>query len=766
MEPADLAINHASYRWTARMLRLLRRVLKVNIKVHPDPQTLAGGEILVFNHFARFETFIPQYLLYEATGDYCRSIADKEFFSTDSVFADYLRSVGAVPNNFPDLMVFLVKEVLRGKRLVIFPEGGMVKDRQVVDEQGEYRIYSRTASTWRKHHAGAAVIALAVAACRHSIRALEAADDQAGLARWAAQLEVDIQSLLDNAAHRTQILPANITFYPIRVQGNVLARGVELFHRRLSHRLREELIIESNILLRDTDMDIRVGQPLEAMAVFSWWERPLFERLCVGLDEPLAALPRRRGQSHPWRHELHRWLLRRAAPRLRDQYMGAIYRQITVNLCHLTALAIRQLLANGTQTVAMEDFHRLLYLAVKGAQTTGLSLHRGLRNPAGYQGLLEGHCEGLEHFLESLITLGLVVREAGYLRLLPGLGTVPPLDAIRLENPLAVYANEVAPLAKISKVLGSALEHYQRPPVETLVRHQLDDERRLLAWLRQEFSRPRYRELPPEPTAIADPSPFLLRPAEPLPLGVLLIHGFLGSPAELREFGQELQNLGFPVFGVRLAGHGTSPWDLQGCDWQDWLVSLRRGYRLLMALTGRVAVVGFGSGGSLGLLMAAEQPTGLAGVAAVNAPLQYRASEFRYLPLVGTAQRLIRPWGRDSSPFLPYEPEHPELSYCHIPVQSLQNLRRLSNTLKGRLEAVRCPVLLIQGDEDPVVAPDSAEQILAELGSSHKRVVSIPSNRHSIIYQAVGETRPTLRRFLASLAGLATPPGVSGRALG
>ena len=48
-------------------------------------------------------------------------------------------------------------------------------------------------------------------------------------------------------------------------------------------------------------------------------------------------------------------------------------------------------------------------------------------------------------------------------------------------------------------------------------------------------------------------------------------HGLLASPAELRSFGEALRDEGFPVIGVRLAGHGTSPWDLRDRSWQDWI---------------------------------------------------------------------------------------------------------------------------------------------------------------------------------------------------
>ncbi len=132
----DMPIHPTTYRWTGRFMRFLRRVLGVNIRLHHDEGQVEDGEIFVFNHFARFETFIPQYLFWEHCGVECRSIADHALFHAGDRFSNFLQSVGAVPNNHPQLLSFLAAEVLRGRKLIVFPEGGMVKDRRVLDGSG------------------------------------------------------------------------------------------------------------------------------------------------------------------------------------------------------------------------------------------------------------------------------------------------------------------------------------------------------------------------------------------------------------------------------------------------------------------------------------------------------------------------------------------------------------------------------------------------------------------------------------------------------
>ncbi|MCK5363349.1 MAG: alpha/beta hydrolase, partial [Gammaproteobacteria bacterium] len=284
-EKVEYEINSATYEWTSRLFTLLRKVLAVNLKLHHRDAQIADGDIFLFNHFARFETFIPQYLIHMESGAYCRSIAAGEFFVEGDAFSNYLIRVGAVPENLPDLLPFLAREILRGRKVVVFPEGGMVKDRRVLDSRGAYSVYSRSAEARRKQHTGAAVLGLALEAFKRAVVKAHEAGHSRRIDAWAESLElVSGTELLDAARRPTYIVPANITFYPIRVRDNLLRQGAELLNRGLSRRLSEELLIEGNILLRDTDMDIRLCKPVRVTDCWRWWDRQLLERVTARLE--------------------------------------------------------------------------------------------------------------------------------------------------------------------------------------------------------------------------------------------------------------------------------------------------------------------------------------------------------------------------------------------------------------------------------------------------------------------------------------------------
>src|SRR5210317_1604458 len=159
--PDNPQINTRVYDFCVRAFRTTKKLLKLNIKMHQEgsgeDDPVHQGDIFLFNHFARFETFIPQVLINEATGAYCRSVAAAEFFDGDERFSQFLYSIGVVPNDLPNLFPFLAREIMHGHKLVVFPEGGMVKDKRVVDHRGRYSVFSRSANERRKHHRGSAV---------------------------------------------------------------------------------------------------------------------------------------------------------------------------------------------------------------------------------------------------------------------------------------------------------------------------------------------------------------------------------------------------------------------------------------------------------------------------------------------------------------------------------------------------------------------------------------------------------------------------------
>ncbi|MDH3389613.1 MAG: alpha/beta fold hydrolase, partial [Gammaproteobacteria bacterium] len=622
-------INTRIYKFCVRAFRTTKKLLKLNIKMHRDETAeedpVQQGDIFLFNHFARFETFIPQYLIHEATGAYCRSVAAAEFFAGDERFSQFLYSIGVVPNDLPNLFPFLVREILHDRKLVVFPEGGMVKDKRVVDQKGRYGIFSRSANERRKHHRGSAVIALALDAFKTALLRDYSAGNYRQVERWAEQLQFDdVEDLMIKAVKPTVIVPSHITFYPIRVSDNILHQAARLFNKSINKRFAEELIIEGNLLFKHTDMDIRFSRPLIAGDYWRWWEKRLLPNVVhrfESLNELFALKPK---PGH-WGARILTIGMRAKSNKLRDDYMRSMYEAVTINLSHIASWIILKLFQQGLRRIDCGRFHKMLYVSIKLLQKSSYDLHRSLCNPEEYGAIVNRGSSRLDQLLKTAQSMRLLHIEKGDYVLDQKIIEDFEIDEVRTENLISVYANEISPLSKVTRIIENAMTRIDKLDARALAELRFNDEIIAYPWDLKKFQKPRYQEINSQQTQTADANWYFLKSKRETASAVLLIHGFLSGPAELRSLGERLHADGHHVLGVRLKGHGTSPWDLRNRNWHEWATSVERGYDIIKAFSRTVHIVGFSTGGLLALNHAANNPhKRIKSVTSINAPVRFR----------------------------------------------------------------------------------------------------------------------------------------------
>jgi carboxylesterase len=99
-----------------------------------------------------------------------------------------------------------------------------------------------------------------------------------------------------------------------------------------------------------------------------------------------------------------------------------------------------------------------------------------------------------------------------------------------------------------------------------------------------------------------------------------LIHGFTGTPKEMRWMGEYLHQQGYTCLGIRLAGHATQPEDMIRSRWTDWTASVEDGYNILSGIANDIFLVGLSMGGTLSLLMSTRLTPRVKGVVAMSTP--------------------------------------------------------------------------------------------------------------------------------------------------
>lgn len=207
----------------------------------------------------------------------------------------------------------------------------------------------------------------------------------------------------------------------------------------------------------------------------------------------------------------------------------------------------------------------------------------------------------------------------------------------------------------------------------------------------------------------------------------LLIHGFSGSPAEVRPLGEYLGERDVTVRAPLLPGHGTSPEELRETRWPEWVRAAEAELAWLKERYPRVHVTGFSMGGLIALYLAAHHP--VASVTTLAAPI--RLADWR---------QVFVPLARYFMPYYPARVSNPEIaaqldSYDRFPVDGIHSLLRLARQVRKDLPRVTAPVLAVQGDRDKWIDPGSADFILAHVSSQVKRKQVLVDRSHLITLQ-------------------------------
>lgn len=219
-------------------------------------------------------------------------------------------------------------------------------------------------------------------------------------------------------------------------------------------------------------------------------------------------------------------------------------------------------------------------------------------------------------------------------------------------------------------------------------------------------------------TVVKGAEPFYFEGNE---IGILVIHGFTGSPQSMRYLGEQYAKAGFTVCGPRLKGHGTHYEEMEQTTYEDWIASVEEGYSWLKERCEQIVVTGLSMGGTLTLYMAEHYPD-IKAMIPINATInidQYdqilSLKEPRFIDGIGSD---IKAEGVE---------EH---AYSKTPVRSLHELFKLKKVTIEKLDEIRCPALIFVSRVDHVVPPKDSVYIFEHISSIEKRKHVLENSYH------------------------------------
>jgi carboxylesterase len=198
------------------------------------------------------------------------------------------------------------------------------------------------------------------------------------------------------------------------------------------------------------------------------------------------------------------------------------------------------------------------------------------------------------------------------------------------------------------------------------------------------------------------------------PVGVLVLHGFTGTPASMRDIAKALAAAGHDVELPRLPGHGTSVDDMLSTTWHDWTAEVESAYQRLASRVERVVVVGLSMGGTLTLRMAFDHPS-IAAIACVNPATKARPAKVLAAidELIAEGTSVVPGEGRSDIA----DPDCFDTAYDGTPMVPLRSLLLDGIApMSDRYVELMMPLRLFTSRNDHVVDPGDSVHLAASYG--------------------------------------------------
>ena len=209
--------------------------------------------------------------------------------------------------------------------------------------------------------------------------------------------------------------------------------------------------------------------------------------------------------------------------------------------------------------------------------------------------------------------------------------------------------------------------------------------------------------------------------------GVLMLHGFTGSPASIKPWALAMHERGLSVCVPRLAGHGTHWSELNKVSWQDWYESVEKEFLELKKTCDQVFVAGFSVGGALALRLSQIRGSEIAGTILLNPSIYDERKRFKLVGLLSTFIPSIRGGAGDVA-----KPGAPKHGYERIPLRGLNQVRKLWEVVERDLYLVDLPLMVAYSLNDHVVHPVCSETIIDNVYSADIREVVFERSFHNV----------------------------------
>ena len=685
MIKSDLLINTNGY-----VLNLLEKILNANIEVKGIENIPANNpKMFVANHFTRTEAMLVPYTLYNLTGKKVGVIADDSLFK--SYFGNFLENLGAMKKSEKNRNEHIIGDLITScKNWMIFPEGMMVKAKDITKIDNNFCV--KIDNACQRVYTGAAVFALTSQYFREKYFDNKLEDYDSFSKKYF------INECSDINKNETMIVPINISYTKIRNGKNFLIDMAEKLINEMDSNFKEELEIESNLIL-NSKIIIHILKPISTKDIIE----NLYKQN-LSQEQIISKL----------RYELT------------HDFMNYIYESLTINFDHIFTLILHLYPENE---INIEYFKRLIYMVIHKIKEAELFYDENINEDLIYLISYEKF-KLFDNILNIAINDEIItIEENKYLINKEKLLDSHTHNTIRLKNILRVILNEILINEKVVAIVQTLLSKNENENNLDLINILKNEEEKEFENAYEKYKNNKNIKS----KDIGKTKYFDIQNSKNC---IIAIHGFSSAPKEVEKMALFLNENNLSVHTPRLSGHGIISEELKDKKWEDWYKSVSRAITIASLQYKRIHIIGFSTGGLLALLSTKKYYKEFVGLVCINAALHLNDLRIKTLiPAISFWNDLVKAFSENiyTKEYIDNFPENPEINYNKHYINSIEQLSLLMNKTKKSLQKMRKPILIIQGENDPIVNPSSAHKIYEKIESRYKSLKIVKASKHVII---------------------------------
>ncbi|RWZ52263.1 alpha/beta fold hydrolase [Halobacillus fulvus] len=226
-------------------------------------------------------------------------------------------------------------------------------------------------------------------------------------------------------------------------------------------------------------------------------------------------------------------------------------------------------------------------------------------------------------------------------------------------------------------------------------------------------------------------------------VGCLCIHGYTGSPEEVQPLVDFLKKrTDWEFANPTLPGHGEQL-DLYGHYYQEWIATAELALIDLKKRNDTIVIIGFSMGGMIAAYLAAKHRVDK--LVLLSAAGKYVSLPQMYKDILEIAVDAYKGMLASNELFLRYQKKLKQTYFF----STLEFMRCVQFT-RPYLAHVRCPVMIIQGEQDGMVPREAALFLDKEIPSEERELVFLKKSKHLICHgDDKDELCQRVYRFLA-----------------